>query len=321
MITGKTAYQKMLELSQKYNGNMINESYLRDIRSFFKGKTAVAQYGNFRAYRIGDVLIDKNIINTTFNIPNLTGRVPVGIDSADSTFENLGNSGGEKTHTLTTNEMPSHTHIPTWQSNCPPWLQAGGYGQISPSATGGANKANIGNLSINNTGGGQAHNNLQPYIVITYIIKVASGTADVPDSVTITNSDVLQINQNKNDITVLTSKTNNLSTYSSNEINTGATWIDGKPIYRKVVNTGQMPSNTTAKYVATGISGTVNVIKLYGMAKTSENFAITLPEAANGYIIRLSFRGSDNNIQIQAQTDRSAYTTSFVVVEYTKATS
>ena len=73
MITGKTAYQKMLELSQKYNGNMINESYLRDIRSFFKGKTVVAQYGNFRAYRIGDVLIDKNIINTTFNIPNSEG--------------------------------------------------------------------------------------------------------------------------------------------------------------------------------------------------------------------------------------------------------
>ena len=259
--------------------------------------------------------------STTFNIPNLTGRVPVGINSADSTFENLGNSGGEKTHTLTTNEMPSHTHIPTWQSNCPPWLQAGGYGQISPSASGGANKANIGNLSINNTGGGQAHNNLQPYVVITYIIKVASGTADVPDSITITNSDVLQINQNKNDITGLTSKTNNLSTYSSNEINTGATWIDGKPIYRKVVNTGQMPSNTTSKFVATGISGTINVIKLYGMAKTNDNFNITLPEALSGYMIRLSFRGSDNNIQIQAQTDRSAYTSSFVVIEYTKVTS
>lgn len=259
--------------------------------------------------------------STTFNIPNLTGRVPVGIDSADSTFENLGNSGGEKTHTLTTNEMPSHTHTPKWQSNCPPWLQAGGYGQIAASGSSGANKANIGNLSIGNSGGGQAHNNLQPYVVITYIIKVASGTADVPDSVTITNSDVLQINQNKNDITGLTSKTNNLSNYSSNEINTGATWIDGKPIYRKVVNTGQMPSNTNSKFVATGISGTVNVIKLYGMAKTSDNFAITLPEASNGYIIRLSFRGSDNNIQIQAQTDRSAYRTSYVVVEYTKVTS
>ena len=74
MITGKTAYEKMLELSKKYNGNMNNENYLRDIKSFFIGKTVVAQYGNFRAYRIGDVLIDKNVTNTTFNIVNSDGK-------------------------------------------------------------------------------------------------------------------------------------------------------------------------------------------------------------------------------------------------------
>ena len=74
MITGKTAYEKMLELSKKYNGNMNNENYLRDIKSFFIGKTVVAQYGNFRAYRIGDVLIDKNVTNTTFNIVNSEGK-------------------------------------------------------------------------------------------------------------------------------------------------------------------------------------------------------------------------------------------------------
>ena len=73
MITGKTAYEKMLELSKKYNGNMNNENYLRDIKSFFIGKTVVAQYGNFRAYRIGDVLIDKNVTNTTFNLVNSEG--------------------------------------------------------------------------------------------------------------------------------------------------------------------------------------------------------------------------------------------------------
>ena len=74
MITGKTAYEKMLELSKKYNGNMNNENYLRDIKSFFIGKTVVAQYGNFRAYRIGDVLIDKNVTNTIFNIVNSEGK-------------------------------------------------------------------------------------------------------------------------------------------------------------------------------------------------------------------------------------------------------
>ena len=74
MITGKTAYEKMSELSKKYNGNTNNENYLRDIKTFFINKTVVAQYGNFRAYRIGDVLIDKNIINTTINITNTEGK-------------------------------------------------------------------------------------------------------------------------------------------------------------------------------------------------------------------------------------------------------
>ena len=74
MITGKTAYEKMIELSKKYDGNMNNENYLRDMKNFFIGKTVVAQYGNFRAYRIGDVLLDKNIINTTFNIKNADGQ-------------------------------------------------------------------------------------------------------------------------------------------------------------------------------------------------------------------------------------------------------
>ena len=88
-----------------------------------------------------------------------------------------------------------------------------------------------------------------------------------------------------------------------------------------MVDAGQMPNNTNPKYIPTGISGTINVVKLYGIAKTNENFTITLPEALSGYMIRLSFRGSDNNLQIQAQTDRSAYTSSYVVIEYTKVTS
>lgn len=49
--------------------------------------------------------------STTFNLPNLKGRVPVGRDSADTSFDVLGETGGAKTHTLTVTEMPSHTHV------------------------------------------------------------------------------------------------------------------------------------------------------------------------------------------------------------------
>lgn len=102
--------------------------------------------------------------STTFNLPNLKGRVAVGRDNTQTEFDVLGETGGAKTHTLTTNEMPSHTH-----SLSP--------GQIVGTGSGGTNNyAPTGNnpqsgTSITSTGGGQPHNNLQPYLVINYIIK------------------------------------------------------------------------------------------------------------------------------------------------------
>ncbi len=48
--------------------------------------------------------------STTFNVPNLKGRVPVGFDSGQTEFDALGETGGSKTHTLSTAEMPLHTH-------------------------------------------------------------------------------------------------------------------------------------------------------------------------------------------------------------------
>lgn len=48
--------------------------------------------------------------STTFNVPNLQGRIPVGRDSTQSEFDALAETGGSKTHTLTTANMPSHQH-------------------------------------------------------------------------------------------------------------------------------------------------------------------------------------------------------------------
>lgn len=48
---------------------------------------------------------------TTFNLPNMKGRVVCGYDSAQTEFDAIGETGGAKTHTLTSAEMPSHTHI------------------------------------------------------------------------------------------------------------------------------------------------------------------------------------------------------------------
>ena len=48
--------------------------------------------------------------STTFNLPNLQGKIPVGQQSGDSNFGTVGATGGEKAHVLTQNELASHSH-------------------------------------------------------------------------------------------------------------------------------------------------------------------------------------------------------------------
>lgn len=96
--------------------------------------------------------------STTFNVPNLKGRVIVSKDAAQTEFDTLGETGGAKTHTLSESEMPSHRH------------EIGGGG-----GSGGAGGSpTIGGSGVYSSyvGDGVAHNNLQPYLVLNYIIKV-----------------------------------------------------------------------------------------------------------------------------------------------------
>jgi microcystin-dependent protein len=137
--------------------------------------------------------------STTFALPNMKGKVPVGIDASQTEFDALGEAGGAKTHTLTEAQMPSHTHIQNAHSHTGTADTAGAHnhGYTSPYNTSGMGPAGSygfyfysysevtstagshgHNLTIasatpinQNTGGGAAHNNLQPYIVLNYIIK------------------------------------------------------------------------------------------------------------------------------------------------------
>lgn len=97
--------------------------------------------------------------STTFNLPDLKGRVIAGLDAGQTEFDVQGETGGAKTHTLTTGEMPAHTHQFTYTYDGSTKTPGMGWGSDPTVQT------------TTSTGGGGAHNNLQPYMVMTYCIK------------------------------------------------------------------------------------------------------------------------------------------------------
>jgi microcystin-dependent protein len=111
-----------------------------------------------------------------FNVPDIRGRVAIGSGTAPGlSTRNLGNTGGAETHTLSVDEMPSHSH----SSNA----TGGGIGLIRSTGnnTAGAGLdgtsgepdlyATLPALTINSTGSSNSHNNMQPFITLNYLIK------------------------------------------------------------------------------------------------------------------------------------------------------
>ena len=94
------------------------------------------------------------------------GQTLVGVNPADTDFSTVGKTGGEKTHVLTEAEIAPHSHIETVYWN------AGETGTAHPAAIEAGDPRKYGGLvaRTENTGGGQPHNNLQPYITC-YIWK------------------------------------------------------------------------------------------------------------------------------------------------------
>lgn len=252
---------------------------------------------------------------TTFNLPDLRKRVPVGKDENDEDFDTLGNTGGEKEHTLTINEMPTHNHHIAVKNN----NETGLYETKATNAAG-----DSGDAVTTNEGGGQAHNILQPYIVQNYIIKAkqsAGVVATVVDGLNSTSAtNALSANQGR----ILNDRFN----YSTTEKVVG-TWIDGKPIYRKVIDFGTLP-NASSKTVSTGLN--VNEVTIcrplmgyaYGIDTNNIHYILTLPDIAPNYLegaTRLTMSSSNSiyNIIITTGIDRSNYN-GYVEVYYTKTT-
>lgn len=124
---------------------------------------------------------------STFGLPDLRGRVPLGLKETDTDFDGMGLTGGEKTHTLTVAEMPSHDHEMWADAN--ETLQDQ-YGVSTNSIL--YNHKRVSWAKTSSTGGGQAHNNLQPYQTVNYIIKAkqsAGLVANVSNTYSTSQSD------------------------------------------------------------------------------------------------------------------------------------
>ncbi len=109
---------------------------------------------------------------TTFALPNLKGRVPIHKGNGVT----LGESAGESTHTLTTNEMPQHNHMVFASTNNPETANPQNQVWASPSVPSYAQLSGTAvNMNVNalaHTGGSQAHNNMQPYEAMQYCIAL-----------------------------------------------------------------------------------------------------------------------------------------------------
>lgn len=111
-------------------------------------------------HRVGDIIFSTSNENPSTIYGGTwvawgKGQVPVGVDTSDSDFNTVEKTGGEKEHTLTVDEMPSHKHDFGQQFTGMP-VSSGNYGYYMISGT----QTDV----IKNTGGNQPHNNLQPYI-------------------------------------------------------------------------------------------------------------------------------------------------------------
>ena len=113
---------------------------------------------------------------TTFNIPDLRGRITIGNGlgtASDAVNRTIGQTGGSEKITLSVNQIPSHSHTTGISGSV-----AGNYNSGGSSAQVSFNQTVGVNTGL--TGGGQAHDNMQPYLTTNYIIKaknpsIASG--------------------------------------------------------------------------------------------------------------------------------------------------
>lgn len=112
---------------------------------------------------------------TTFGLPNLQGIAPVHVGEGIT----LGQKGGEASHTLQINELPPHAHEVKGSARIANSAIAAGHAWAITAASSYNMQSTVNTGSnafhpsaVSNAGGSQAHNNLQPYLTLTFCIAI-----------------------------------------------------------------------------------------------------------------------------------------------------
>jgi microcystin-dependent protein len=108
-----------------------------------------------------------------FALPDLRGRVPIHVGS----FHTLGERGGEQAHTLSVSEIPTHTHEASATSNLATTntpatnlaLARSSGAALYAAAT---NLMAMASNAVSDTGGSQAHLNMQPFLTLSFCIAL-----------------------------------------------------------------------------------------------------------------------------------------------------
>jgi microcystin-dependent protein len=106
---------------------------------------------------------------TTFALPNMQGRMPIHQGQGFS----VGNSGGEATHVLSGNEMPTHNHPALAQSTANTGSPTGAEWAASTEATYASTPSGVMAAgAVSNAGGNQPHENRPPYLVLNWAVAL-----------------------------------------------------------------------------------------------------------------------------------------------------
>jgi microcystin-dependent protein len=118
---------------------------------------------------------------TTFALPALNGRVPVhmGTNPGTGSTYTIGQTAGVSSVTLTSNQMPTHTHPAIADGNQATTNQTlptnNSYGTLATTkiySTKTTSLQQMNNQMLQSQGGSQPHDNMQPYLALTYIISL-----------------------------------------------------------------------------------------------------------------------------------------------------